>query len=58
MDSWQYSADTRGLNQIAFAPDGRHIETANGDGTIYVLRLREWYGGGAAAVTPKKPKSQ
>lgn len=56
--SWQYGPGTRRLNQIAFAPDGRHIITANGDGTIYVFRLREWYDGGAADVTPKKPKSK
>ena len=27
------------LGGISFSPDGRHLATANGDGTIYVLRL-------------------
>jgi len=29
----------RDIRQVAFAPDGRHIVTANGNGTIFVLRL-------------------
>lgn len=28
-----------GVNGVAFAPDGRHVTTANGNGTIYILRL-------------------
>jgi WD40 repeat protein len=28
------------LNDIAFAPDGNHLVTANGNGTLYVLRLK------------------
>ena len=28
--------------QVAFTPDGRHLITANGNGTIYVLRLKEF----------------
>jgi WD40 repeat protein len=24
---------------IAFAPDGRHLAAANGNGTVYILRL-------------------
>jgi WD40 repeat protein len=27
------------VNQVAFLPDGRHLATANGNGTIYILRL-------------------
>lgn len=30
------------IKEIAFTPDGRHLVTANGNGTIYVLRLQEW----------------
>jgi hypothetical protein len=30
-----------GQRQPAFTPDGRHLLTANGDGSIYVLRL-DW----------------
>jgi hypothetical protein len=28
-----------GVTQLLFAPDGRHLLTRNGDGTVYVLRL-------------------
>lgn len=28
-----------GVNGVAVAPDGRHIATAYGNGTVYVLRL-------------------
>jgi WD40 repeat protein len=28
------------VNSVAFAADGRHLATANGDGTFYVLRLK------------------
>jgi WD40 repeat protein len=27
------------VNSIAFAPDGRHLATANNDGTFYFFRL-------------------
>jgi hypothetical protein len=27
------------VNQIAFSPDGRHLATANNNGTVYILRL-------------------
>jgi hypothetical protein len=27
------------IPQVAFSPDSRHVITANGNGTIYVLRL-------------------
>jgi WD40 repeat protein/tRNA A-37 threonylcarbamoyl transferase component Bud32 len=27
------------VNAVAFTPDGRHVVTANGNGTVYVLRL-------------------
>ena len=27
------------VDQIAFSPDGRHLATANNDGTVYILRL-------------------
>ena len=30
------------IGQVAFTPDGRHLLTANGNGTVYVLRLKEW----------------
>jgi WD40 repeat protein len=26
---------------VGFAPDGRHLAAANGNGTVYVLRLKE-----------------
>ncbi|HYT93995.1 MAG TPA: serine/threonine-protein kinase [Gemmataceae bacterium] len=32
-------AHPKGVNAVAFAPDSRHLATANGDGTIYILRL-------------------
>ncbi len=28
-----------GIRYLEFAPDGRHLLTRNGDGTVYVLRL-------------------
>ena len=27
------------INQVAFSPEGRHLATANANGTVYVLRL-------------------
>ena len=30
------------INQVLFTSDGRHLITANQNGTIYVLRLKEW----------------
>ena len=27
---------------VAFSPDGRHLATANGNGTVYILRLRSY----------------
>jgi ECF sigma factor len=27
------------VHGVAFAPDGRHLATVNGNGTVYVLRL-------------------
>ncbi len=29
------------VNSLAFAPDGRHLATANDNGTVYVLRLAD-----------------
>jgi WD40 repeat protein/serine/threonine protein kinase len=29
------------IQHIAFSPDGRHLATANANGTIYILRLRD-----------------
>jgi WD40 repeat protein len=29
------------INGVAFSPDGRHLTTANSNGTAYVLRLPE-----------------
>ncbi len=31
-----------GANDVAFTPDGRHLITANGNGTAYVFRLAPW----------------
>jgi len=31
----------RSVNQLAFSPDGRHLATANGNGTLYILRLAD-----------------
>src|SRR5206468_663019 len=36
LKEWQFPAPVRGL---AFAPDNRHLAIANGNGTIYVMRL-------------------
>ena len=33
---WQFPGPVHGL---AFAPDSRHLAVANGNGTIYILRL-------------------
>jgi WD40 repeat protein len=27
------------IRQLTFSPDGRHLITANGNGTVYILRL-------------------
>jgi hypothetical protein len=27
------------VHDVAFAPDGRHLATANGNGSVYILRL-------------------
>jgi WD40 repeat protein len=29
------------IPKVAFTPDGRHLVTTNGNGTLYILRLRE-----------------
>jgi hypothetical protein len=29
------------VRQVHYTPDGRHLVTLNGNGTIYVLRLEE-----------------
>ncbi len=29
-------------HEVAFTPDGRHVVVANGNGTLWVLRLEEW----------------
>ena len=35
----------RDIRHVAFTPDGRHVITANGNGTAYVLRLSSgWCG--------------
>ena len=33
---WQLPGWVKG---VAFAPDGRHLAAANGNGTVYILRL-------------------
>jgi WD40 repeat protein len=30
------------FRHLTFTPDGRHLVTANANGTVYVLRLKEW----------------
>ncbi|MGH7126956.1 MAG: hypothetical protein ACREJB_00585 [Planctomycetaceae bacterium] len=30
------------VQQAFYTPDGRHLVTVNGNGTVYVLRLAEW----------------
>ncbi|GEM_PF-770183 len=30
------------VHDLVFTPDGRHLITANGNGTLYVLRLKAW----------------
>jgi WD40 repeat protein len=30
------------VNGLAVAPDGRHLATANGNSTVFILRLAEW----------------
>jgi len=40
----------RQIHQVVFTPDGRHLATANGNGTIYILRLQ-----GAAATGAPSP---
>jgi len=44
LGAWDLPGD---MNQLSFAPDGRHLITANSNGTAYVLRLRP--------TTPTKP---
>jgi|GEM_PF-2028268 len=36
------AADRVFINEVDFTPDGRHLVTANGSGTVYVLRLKPW----------------
>jgi len=38
MKEWQFPGQ---VQSVAFAPDGRHLAVANGNGTLYVLRLAE-----------------
>ena len=38
----QFSFPAAGTHDLTYTPDGRHLVTANGNGTIYVLRLQEW----------------
>jgi Leucine-rich repeat (LRR) protein len=39
------------INGVVFTPDGRHLATANGNGTVYILRLA------ARASSPVPPQS-
>ncbi len=36
---WRVPVQIGGVNAVDLSPDGRHLLTANGDGTIYVIRL-------------------
>ena len=36
LKSWELPG---GVGAVAFAADGRHLATANGNGTVYILRL-------------------
>ena len=45
LKTFQLAPPGGGIHQVAFTPDGRHLITANGNGTIYVLRLQEWSDG-------------
>lgn len=46
------------INDIAFTPDGRHLITANGNGTLYVLRLSEWSNQSPSPAKEKRPKRE
>jgi WD40 repeat protein len=36
---WRVPIHFGGVNAVDLSPDGRHLITANGDGTVYVIRL-------------------
>ena len=40
--SFQLGPPGGSFNRVVFTPDGRHLVTANANGTVYVLRLKEW----------------
>jgi WD40 repeat protein/tRNA A-37 threonylcarbamoyl transferase component Bud32 len=48
-----FPKDEPWLNRIAFTPEGRHLAVANGDGTIYILRLAEL---GEVYQVPSEPQ--
>jgi serine/threonine-protein kinase len=43
------------INALAFANDGRHLATANGNGTVYILRIAE---GPPRALSAEEAKKQ
>ncbi len=36
---WRVPPHFGGVHALDLSPDGRHLVTANGDGTVYVIRL-------------------
>lgn len=47
LHAWTFPGDVR---RVEYTPDGRHLITGNGKGTIYVLRLAQ-----APVTVPKTP---
>ena len=43
------------VTDLAFTPDGRHVVTANNNGTCYIFRLEPWPGGVACGATGVSP---
>jgi hypothetical protein len=36
LGEWRFAT---AVNDIAFAPDGRHLATANANGTVFIIRI-------------------
>jgi WD40 repeat protein len=47
-----------GCRQFKLAPDGRHLATANANGTVYILRFRDRAVSGQAPVRPEQAMRQ